>query len=230
MDQVDAITDTARGAQPNTTLADASISMAGYPVMLRDTRDSYNHDIRFIIFVTIIVVLLVLIALLRAVVAPLYLIGSVLVSYLSALGIGVVVFQFLLGQELHWSVPGLTFIILVAVGADYNMLLMSRVRDESQNIRSGIIRTVGSTGGVITAAGLIFTASMFGLLFASITTVVQSGFIVGVGILLDTFLVRTVTVPAMAVLVGRANWWPSRQKSRQYSTVGRPDSVKQSGE
>jgi putative drug exporter of the RND superfamily len=211
MDQVDSITNTARGAQPNTSLANASISMAGYPVMLRDTRDDYNHDIRFIIVATIMIVLLVLITLLRAIVAPIYLIGSVLVSYLSALGIGVIVFQFILRQELHWSVPGLTFIILIAVGADYNMLLMSRIRDESpQGMRSGVIRTVGSTGGVITAAGLIFTASMFGLLFASISTVVQVGFIVGAGILLDTFLVRTMTVPAMAVLVGRANWWPSR--------------------
>jgi RND superfamily putative drug exporter len=217
MDQVNSITDTARGAQPNTALADASISMAGYPAMLRDTRDDYTHDIRFIIVATIMVVLLVLIVLLRAIVAPLYLIGSVLISYVSALGIGVIVFQFILGRELHWSVPGLTFIILVAVGADYNMLLMSRIRDASPHgMRSGVIRTVGSTGGVITAAGLIFTASMFGLLFASLSTVVQAGFIVGAGILLDTFLVRTVTVPAMAVLVGRANWWPSRWGSRPH--------------
>ena len=177
MDQVNLITDTARGAQPNTALADASISVAGYPATLRDTRDYYNHDIRFIITVTIVVVLLVLIALLRTVVAPLYLVGSVVISYLSALGIGVIMFQFILGQELHWSVPGLTFIILVAMGADYNMLLISRIRDESPyGVRSGVIRTVGSTGGVITAAGLIFAASMFGLMFASISTVVQARF------------------------------------------------------
>ena len=165
---------------------------------------------------TIIVVLLILIVLLRAIVAPLYLIGSVIISYLAALGLGVVVFQFILGQELHWSVPGLAFIILVAMGADYNMFLISRIRDESpRGIRSGVIRTVGYTGGVITAAGLIFAASMFGLLFASIGTIVQAGFVVGTGILLDTFLVRTVTVPAMAVLVGRANWWPSRWRLRR---------------
>jgi RND superfamily putative drug exporter len=214
MDQVNSIVDTARGAQPNTALSDASISMTGYPATMRDVRNYYNHDIRFIITLTIIVVLLILIALLRAIVAPLYLIGSVIISYLAALGIGVIVFQFILGQELHWSVPGLTFIILVAIGADYNMLLISRIRDESpRGMRSGVIRTVGSTGGVITAAGLIFAASMFGLLFASISTIVQAGFVVGTGILLDTFLVRTITVPAMAVLVGRANWWPSRWRA-----------------
>ena len=209
MDQVNAITDAARSAQPNTALSDASISMAGYPVTLRDTRDYYQHDIRFIIAVTLIVVLLTLIALLRAVVAPLYLVGSVVISFLSAVGIGVLVFQFLLGQQLHWSVPPLAFVVLVAVGADYNMLFISRMRDESpDSVRYGVIRALNSTGGVITAAGLIFAASMGGLLFSTIGTVIQGGFVIGVGILLDTFLVRTITVPAVATLIGRASWWP----------------------
>jgi RND superfamily putative drug exporter len=216
MDQVNAISGTARGAQPNTALADATVSMAGYTASLRDTRDYYEHDIRFIITVTLIVVLLTLIALLRAVVAPLYLVASVVISYLSAVGIGALVFQFILGQQLHWSVPPLAFVVLVAVGADYNMLLVSRMRDESpHSMRYGVIRTLSSTGGVITAAGLIFAASMFGLLFSSISTVVQGGFVIGVGILLDTFLVRTVTVPAMAALVGRANWWPGRVRAHE---------------
>lgn len=211
MDQVNAITAAARGAQPNTALADATVSMAGYTVALKDTRDYYQHDIRFIIAVTLMVVLFILIALLRAIVAPLYLVASVVISYLSAVGIGVLVFQYLLGQQLHWSVPPLAFVVLVAVGADYNMLLVSRMREESpHSMRYGIIRTLGSTGGVITAAGLIFAASMCGLLFSSISTVIQGGFVIGVGILLDTFLVRTITVPAIAALVGRANWWPSR--------------------
>ncbi len=219
MDQVNTILDTAKGAQPNTTLADASISMSGYPVTLRDTRDYYDRDIELIVTVTVIVVLLILMVLLRAVVAPLYLVGSVIISYLSALGIGVLFFQVLLGQQLHWSVPGLAFVVLVAVGADYNMLLASRLRDESQRdgVRSGVIRTVRSTGAVITAAGLIFAASMFGLLFSSIGVVVQGGFVIGVGILVDTFLVRSITVPAIAALLGRASWWPSRPWERTAS-------------
>ncbi|WP_293309692.1 MMPL family transporter, partial [Mycolicibacterium sp.] len=211
MDQVGAIADAARSAQPNTALADASISMGGYPVALRDTRDYYNSDIRYIVIVTLIVVLLTLMLLLRAVVAPLYLVGSVVISYFAALGIGVLFFQFGLGQQLHWTVPPLAFVVLVAVGADYNLLFASRLRDEAPHgTRYGIIRTLSSTGGVITAAGVIFAASMWGLLFSSIGTVVQGGFVIGAGILLDTFLVRTVTVPAMATLVGKANWWPSR--------------------
>jgi RND superfamily putative drug exporter len=214
MDQVNEILAASRGAQPNTALADASIGMTGLTVTLRDTRDYYRQDLRTIVITTILVVLAILIILLRALVAPLYLIVSVIISYLSALGMGVVLFQLILGQELHWSVPGLTFIILVAVGADYNLLLIARIRDESPyGIRSGVIRTVSQTGGVITAAGLIFAASMIGLQFSSITTLVQIGFIIAAGILLDTFLVRTITVPATAVLVGKANWWPSRWQS-----------------
>ncbi len=209
MDQVNAITAAARGAQPNTALSDAKISMAGFSVGLRDTREYYNHDVRFFILATIIIVLLILMILLRAIVAAIYLICSVVISYLSALGIGVIVFQLILKQELHWSVPGLTFILLVAMGADYNLLLISRIRDESPHgVRLGVIRTVASTGGVITSAGLIFAASMFGLLLAGISTMVQVGFVIGMGILLDTFLVRTITVPAIAVIVGQANWWP----------------------
>ena len=211
MDQTNEVINTARGAQPNTTLSDAKIAMVGLTPTLRDTRDYYYRDLKMIVITTVLVVLSILIVLLRALVAPLYLIVSVMISYLSALGLGVVLFQLILGGELHWSVPALTFIILVAVGADYNLLLISRIRDESPHgIRSGVIRTVTQTGGVITAAGLIFTASMIGLQFSSITTLAQIGFIIAAGIMLDTFMVRTITVPAIAVLVGKANWWPSK--------------------
>lgn len=216
MDQVNAIEDAARSARPNTKLEGSSISMAGIAVGRRDSRDYYFADMRYIFVATILVVLLILIILLRAIVAPVYLILSVLISYLAALGISVIFFQFILGQGMGSTVPGLTFILLVAVGADYNLLLISRIREESQHgVRLGVIRTVRSTGGVITSAGLIFAASMGGLLFASVTIMVQVGFVIGVGILLDTFLVRTLTVPALAAALGEANWWPNffRRKS-----------------
>ena len=219
MDQVNAISDTARSAQPNTTLADATISMGGFPAALRDTRDYYEHDIRFIIVADPH----------RRPADP---DGAAARDRRAAVSGRLRddlvlrgtryrrpdISNSLLGQQLHWSVPPLAFVVLVAVGADYNLLFVSRMRDESPHgMRYGVIRTLTSTGGVITAAGLIFAASMCGLLFSSIGTVVQGGFVIGVGILLDTFLVRTVTVPAMATLVGRANWWPSRlsvQRSR----------------
>jgi putative drug exporter of the RND superfamily len=213
IDQLNSIVNTAREPESDPALADATISMAGFPATLQDTRDYYNRDIQFIIGMTVLVVFLILIARLRAIVAPAYLIVAAMVSYLSALGIGVIMFQFILGQQMHWSVPGLTFIVLVTVGADCNMLLISRIRDECpDDVRSGVVRTLGATGAVIAAAGLCFAASMFALLLAGISTMAQAGFVIGVGLLLDTLLVRTVMVPAMAVLVGRANWWPSRRR------------------
>ena len=211
MDQVQTILDTARGAQPNTSLSDATISMVGTTPMYSTIRSYYEHDLRVIIVLTLAVVFLILVALLRAIVAPLYLIASVVISYLAALGLGVAFFQFVCHQQIYWNVPATAFIVLVAVGADYNLLLITRIREEATNgIRSGIIRAVRSTGGVITSAGIIFAASMFGLLFGSVSTMVQTGFIIGAGLLIDTFVVRTITVPAMAALVGRANWWPGK--------------------
>lgn len=211
MNQVQTILDTARGAQPNTVLSSATISMVGTTPMYSAIRSYYDHDLRLIIILTLAVVFLILVALLRAIVAPLYLIASVVISYLSALGLGVAFFELVLHRPIYWSVPAMAFIVLVAVGADYNLLLITRIREEATlGIRSGIIKAVHSTGGVITSAGIIFAASMFGLLFGSITTMLQTGFIIGAGLLIDTFVVRTITVPALAAMVGRANWWPSK--------------------
>ncbi len=211
MDQVRTILATAQGAQPNTALADATISMVGTTPTYSAIRDYYEDDLRLIVALTLGVVFVILMLLLRAVVAPLYLIGTVVLAFASALGLSVLVFQVIGGQPLYWNVAAIAFIVLVAVGADYNLLLISRIREESGNgIRSGIIRAVRSTGGVITSAGIIFAASMFGLVFGSITTMVQTGFLIGTGLLIDTFLVRTVTVPALAALFGPANWWPRK--------------------
>lgn len=221
MDQVKAILAAAQGAQANTSLADAKIAMSGMTPYYAELRDYFNKDLRYIVLMTVIVVFLILVLLLRAVVAPLYLVGTVILSCLSSLGIGVIVLQILGGQSMAASTPGMAFIVLVAVGADYNMLLISRIRDESPNgIRSGVIRTVRSTGSVITSAGMIFAAPMFAMLFSSIGSMVQGGFIIGVGLLIDTLIVRTVTVPALAVLVGKYNWWPSRSKRNPAPALG----------
>lgn len=211
MDQTKLIVNTANAATPNTQLAGSEISMVGFSSINANIRDFYDSDFVYILCMTLIVVFLILVMLLRAIVAPLYLVLSVVLSYGAALGIGVVLFQFILGQELAWGVPGIAFMVLVAVGADYNLLLISRIRDEAKyGVRSAVIRTVGATGGVITSAGLIFAASMMALTVSSVLTAAQIGFVIGVGLLLDTFLVRTLTVPAAAVLVGDANWWPAK--------------------
>jgi RND superfamily putative drug exporter len=220
MDQVHTIIDTANAARPNTTLAGADIAMVGFTSFNADVRGYYTADVRYMMIMTLIVVFLILVVLLRALVAPLYLMLSVVISYASALGIGVVVFQFILKQEFSWGVPGLAFMVLVAVGADYNLLLISRIREEAKyGVRSAVVRTIGATGGVVTSAGLIFAASMFALTVSSVLTAVQLGFVIGIGLLLDTFLVRTITVPAACVLMGDANWWPSKPPSVKYKAA-----------
>lgn len=223
MDQVSEIIAAAESARPNTTLANAEISMVGFSAVNNDIRHFYNGDSTFIMIATLAIVFVILVLLLRAIVAPLYLVATVILSYASALGIGVILFQLILGEELHWSVPGLAFLVLVAVGADYNLLLISRIRDESatRGIRTAVIRTISATGGVITSAGLIFAASMLALTVSSISTIVQMGFVIGVGLLLDTFIVRTVTVPAACVLIGTTNWWPSKGPARRKTVTVR---------
>jgi RND superfamily putative drug exporter len=185
--------------------------MVGFSAFNNDMRTHYNNDLIYIIVMTLVVVFLILALILRAVVAPIYLMLSVVLSFVSAMGLGVLFFQVILGEDIYWSVGGMAFLVLVAVGADYNLLLISRIRDEAKlGVPSAVIKTVGATGGVITSAGLIFAASMLALTVSSLATVVQMGFIIGVGLLLDTFIVRTITVPAMAVLAGDKNWWPSK--------------------
>ncbi|BBZ25884.1 putative membrane protein, MmpL family [Mycolicibacterium madagascariense] len=206
------ITGVARAATPNTSLADATVSMAGFPAINFDVQRLMVRDFLLLAIATLAIVALILGVLLQAVLAPIYLLATVVLNYAAALGMGVLVFQYGLGHDISWPVPLLSFIILVAVGADYNMLLISRLREESaNNIRVGVMRTVASTGSVITSAGLIFAASMFGLMVGSIEIMVQMGFVIGCGLLLDTFVVRTVTVPAIATLLGEASWWPKHR-------------------
>ncbi|MFN6549085.1 RND family transporter [Mycolicibacterium septicum] len=205
------ITDVANTARPNTSLDQATVSVAGFPAVNSDIQRLLSSDFTQLAIATLVIVGLILIALLRALIAPLYLLGTVVLNYLASLGIGVIVFQWILGHQIAWPVPLLAFIILVAVGADYNMLLVSRLREEStHNIRVGVLRTVATTGSVITSAGLIFAASMFGLMIGSVAIMIQTGLIIGCGLLLDTFLVRTLTVPAIATLLRHASWWPQR--------------------
>jgi RND superfamily putative drug exporter len=207
-----AITDVANAARPNTSLANTAVSIAGLPAVNSDIQRLLSADFHQLGVATLVIVGVILILLLRAVLAPLYLLGTVVLNYAAALGIGVLIFQHGLGQQIAWPVPLGAFIILVAVGADYNMLLVSRLREESaRNIRVGVLRTVANTGSVITSAGLIFAASMFGLMAGSIAIMIQAGLIIGCGLLLDTFVVRTLTVPAIATLLREASWWPSRR-------------------
>ncbi|MBU8821174.1 MMPL family transporter, partial [Mycolicibacterium goodii] len=137
------ITDVANAARPNTSLHQATVSVAGFPAVNSDIQRLLRADFTQLALATLLIVGLILVLLLRALLAPLYLLGTVVLNYLASLGIGVLIFQWGLGHEIAWPVPLLAFIILVAVGADYNMLLVSRLREESgHNIRVGVLRTV----------------------------------------------------------------------------------------
>lgn len=190
-------------------LAGSDIKLTGPAATNAELAQLSDDDFGLVAAVALIAVLLILMLLLRSLVAPLYLLASVLISYASAIGLSVLVWQHLIGHDLEWSVPVIAFVILVAVGADYNILLVSRIREESDDgSREGIARAVSVTGGVITSAGVIFAVSFLAMMSGAVTTLAQLGFTVGAGLLIDTLIVRGLVVPAVAALVGRWNWWP----------------------
>src|SRR4051812_39974584 len=136
------------------------------------------------------------------------------------MGLTALVWQDLLGKPVDFTTPLLAFVILVAVGADYNILLMSRVREESRRAtRAGVARAVGATGGVITSAGLIFAGTFIAMATSPVIGLAETGFAVAFGLLLDTFVVRSLLVPSVAAMLGRANWWPGERNRSIASTV-----------
>ncbi len=177
-----------------------------------DVRDAAGWDSVAIPPLVLVVVLLILIGLLRAVVAPLILIGTVILSFLAALGVGYFVFEFVFdfpGSEP--SLPLFAFVFLVALGVDYNIFLISRAREETieHGSRQGILRALAVTGAVITSAGIVLAGTFSVLAVLPLTFLTELGFVVAFGVLLDTFLVRSVLVPAIALTVGDKFWWPS---------------------
>lgn len=187
----------------------------GSSAIVADLRASSNRDMVRVVIWVLAGVFVVLMLLLRALVAPLYLILTILLSYGATLGIVRVVFQNILGTSgVTWWVPIFMFVMLVALGMDYNIFLMGRVKEEvaTRGNREGIRTAVARTGGIITSAGIIMAGTFGAMMSASILGLVQVGFAVAVGILLDTFVVRTALVPAIAVLLGRWSWWPRKQQ------------------
>ena len=157
--------------------------------------------------------------LLRAMVAPLYLVGTVLLSYLSAVGLSAFLFQNVLGHPgVSFYLPLMVFVLLVALGSDYNIFLMSRVREESEHrpIRDGIRIASGHTGAVITSAGLILAGTFGSMATAPLIVLFQVGVAVAIGVLIDTFLVRSILVPGDHDLVGERAWWPSGLRSARW--------------
>lgn len=193
----------------------ATGAVEGSSAIVADLQASSNRDMVRVVIWVLAGVFVVLVLLLRALVAPLYLILTILLSYGATLGIVRVVFQNILGTSgVTWWVPIFMFVMLVALGMDYNIFLMGRVKEEvaTSGNREGVRTAVARTGGIITSAGIIMAGTFGAMMSASILGLVQVGFAVAVGILLDTFVVRTALVPAIAVLLGRWSWWPRRQR------------------
>ena len=182
-----------------------------------DTNDASIHDRTLIIPTVLVVITLILMLLLRSVVAPLLLIATTVLSFGTALGVAGWVFTHVLGfPGADPAVPLYSFVFLVALGIDYNIFLMTRVREESleHGTREGILRGLSITGGVITSAGLVLAATFAALSVIPILFLVQIACIVAFGVLLDTFIVRSLLVPALSYDIGRAIWWPSRLGKR----------------
>jgi putative drug exporter of the RND superfamily len=192
--------------------------VGGLSAVMADYRDGAQRDATLIVPLVLLVILLTLIALLRAIVAPLYLIGSVILSFFGIFGVCLIFFTQVLGETgFDPSLPIFGFIFLVALGVDYNIFLMDRVREEAERIgtRRGALRALVATGPVITSAGIILAGTFAVLATLPITILLELGTVVAFGVLVDTFIVRSMLVPAIITVIGERSWWPSRLARRR---------------
>jgi putative drug exporter of the RND superfamily len=204
--------------------------VAGEAAAVYDISTTANHDLKVIVPVAILAIGLLLALVLRSLVAPLYLIVSVVLSYLAALGIATIIFIDIAGEGgIIFILPFLMFIFLLALGEDYNILVMTRIREEAARmpLREAVVRAVGRTGPTVSSAGIILggTFAVFGIVGGGGSQGSQLravGFGLAAGILMDTFLVRTLLVPSTVILLGRWNWWPSRLSRRGAARVAAP--------
>ncbi|HUQ58197.1 MMPL family transporter [Lentzea sp.] len=192
-------------------IGDAKVG--GPTATLLDTRTTSEHDRLLIIPIVLVVIFLVLALLLRSLLAPLLLIATVVLSFAATMGVSALVFNHVLDfPGADPVVPLFGFVFLVALGIDYNIFLMTRVREETQELGTvdGTIRGLSLTGGVITSAGVVLAATFAALAVLPILFLTQIAFIVAFGVLLDTLLVRSLLVPALSVDIGGRIWWPSK--------------------
>lgn len=198
-----------REATKEGTLTPTGVDLAGVGPVTADLQRFVARDTALLVGTALALVFLIVTTMLRSPVAGLAVVGTVAASYASALGMSVLIWQHLLHHNLHWAVAPIAFIALVAVGADYNLLLALRIKHEARaGIRTGIIRAFGGTGGVVTTAGIVFGLTMSALLASSVLSIAQIGTTIAVGLLLDTLVVRALVVPSIVALLGRWFWWP----------------------
>ena len=225
--EVDAVID----AQPGSDAASDTVlalrdAVAGTPdthvggteAVALDASDAHRRDLQVILPVILLLVLVALVALLRSLVAPVVLVATVVATYLASLGLSWVIFTNVLGfEKLDDGVPLLAFVFLVALGVDYNIFLVTRAAEEARGhgANQGMLRALAATGGVITSAGILLAAVFAVLGVLPLVVLAQLGVVICVGVLLDTLVVRTVLVPALALVLGDRFWWPRRVGSAQ---------------
>ena len=213
--RIDKIKNAAKEAIKGTPLEGSKIYLGGTAATFKDMKDGNNYDLLIAGISALGLIFIIMLLLTRAVVASAVIVGTVVISLGASFGLSVLFWQHILGQPLHWMVLAMAVIILLAVGADYNLLLVSRLKEEIHaGIGTGIIRAMGGSGSVVTAAGLVFALTMMSMAVSELTIIGQVGTTIGLGLLFDTLVIRAFMTPAIAALMGPWFWWPQRVRRR----------------
>ncbi|WP_343599273.1 RND family transporter [Mycobacterium sp.] len=213
----------AEEALKGTPLEDSKIYLTGTSAITKDIVVGSKYDLMIAGVAALCLTFMIMLIITRSLVAALVIVGTVLLSLGASFGLSVLVWQHLLGVQIHWAVLAMSVLILLAVGSDYNLLLVSRLKEEiGAGIKTGIIRAMGGTGKVVTNAGLVFAFTMASMLVSDLRSIGQVGTTIGIGLLFDTLVVRAFMTPAIAALLGRWFWWPQRVRSRPASALTRP--------
>ncbi|MGB3894358.1 MAG: MMPL family transporter [Mycolicibacter sinensis] len=212
---IDKIRDAAKEAVKGTPLQGSHIYLAGTASTYKDIADAAKYDLLIAGIAALSLILLIMMIITRSLVAAIVIVGTVALSLGASFGLSVLVWQYLFGIHLYWIVLALAVILLLAVGSDYNLLLISRFKEEiGAGLNTGIIRAMGGTGSVVTAAGLVFAATMASFIFSDLRILGQIGTTIALGLLFDTLMVRSFMTPSIAALLGRWFWWPQRVRQR----------------
>jgi RND superfamily putative drug exporter len=213
--KIDAIKQAAKEAIKGTPLEGSKVYLAGTAAVFKDMADGNNYDLLIAAIASLCLIFIIMLIITRSVVAAAVIVGTVAISLGASFGLSVLIWQHLLGIELHWMVMAMSVIILLAVGADYNLLLVSRLKEELHaGINTGIIRAMGGSGSVVTAAGLVFAFTMMSMSVGAMVVIAQVGTTIGMGLLFDTLVIRAFMTPSIAALLGRWFWWPQVVRTR----------------
>ena len=192
-----------------TPLENAKVSLAGTASLYSDMQNGVKVDLLIACIASMILIFAIMLLITRSVVAALVIVSTVAASLGTACGLSVLLWQDILGLGLQWVVIPLSIVILLAVGSDYNLLVVSRLKEEIHaGLNTGIIRGMGATGRVVTAAGLVFAFTMMSMIVSDLRVVGQLGMTIGIGLLVDTLIVRSFMTPSIAAALGRWFWWP----------------------